>query len=307
MFTDQSALTIGPSSDVVLDRFVYDAASDRGTLALRASRGALRFIGGRVSKTGEVTIGTPAGTLGIRGGVGIARIHDDGSVLVVMLYGQSIRVPLSTGQSLQINRPGFAIRVPHELQARRISQQELAGLLAQFRGSLSPEALSQTATAAGSLSTPAASESTAGDAPTVNALYGLTYSALPPARAPSTAPPPSSPGTGPPSAGPAPPAAGPGPAPPPIPPPSAGPPPPVVLPPSPPPVAPPPPPPPSAGPPPPVVPPSPPPPAPPPPPVASGPPYAYGHLFGVPTGPPPGGPPRGPPCGGPCGQVNRQR
>src|SRR5262245_9698432 len=114
MFTDQSALTIGPNSEVVLDRFVYDPGRDTGTLAVRATRGTLRFIGGRVSKAGEVTIGTPAGTLGIRGGIGIASINADGSVLVVMLYGQSIRVPLSTGQSLLINRPGFAIRVPHE-------------------------------------------------------------------------------------------------------------------------------------------------------------------------------------------------
>src|SRR5262245_34655459 len=94
MFTDQSALTIGPNSEVVLDRFVYDASRDSGTLALRASRGTLRFIGGRVSKTSEVTIDTPVGTLGIRGGVGIVRVHDDGSALVVMLYGPSIRVPL---------------------------------------------------------------------------------------------------------------------------------------------------------------------------------------------------------------------
>ena len=63
-FNDKSNLTVGPSSQVRLDRFVYDPTKNTGAVAIEATRGAFRFASqGR----GEVKIITPSGTLGIRG------------------------------------------------------------------------------------------------------------------------------------------------------------------------------------------------------------------------------------------------
>jgi len=63
-FNDQSNLSVGPSSQVRLDKFVYDPNKGTGTLAIEATRGAFRFAS---QSKGEVKINTPSGTLGIRG------------------------------------------------------------------------------------------------------------------------------------------------------------------------------------------------------------------------------------------------
>jgi trimeric autotransporter adhesin len=65
-FIDESNLTVGPSSNVRLDKFVYDPNKGSGSIAIEATRGAFRFSTGGQNK-GEVKIKTPSGTLGIRG------------------------------------------------------------------------------------------------------------------------------------------------------------------------------------------------------------------------------------------------
>jgi hypothetical protein len=65
-FLDSSNLTVGPGSNIRLDKFVYDPNKGSGSVAVEASRGAFRFVTGSQSK-GEVKIKTPSGTLGIRG------------------------------------------------------------------------------------------------------------------------------------------------------------------------------------------------------------------------------------------------
>lgn len=67
LFLDQSALMIGPNSEVTLDEFVYDPDSNKGSLVATLSQGAFRFIGGKLSKQGNATLRTPVATIGIRG------------------------------------------------------------------------------------------------------------------------------------------------------------------------------------------------------------------------------------------------
>ena len=74
LFLDGSALTIGPNSDLVLDEFVYDPVSKTGTLAMSATKGLFRFVGGKISKKKGVTIKTPTAIIGIRGGIGIVTV-----------------------------------------------------------------------------------------------------------------------------------------------------------------------------------------------------------------------------------------
>lgn len=63
-FNDHSNLTVGPGSNVRLDKFVYDPNKGSGSIAIEATRGAFRFAS---QNKGEVKIKTPSGTLGIRG------------------------------------------------------------------------------------------------------------------------------------------------------------------------------------------------------------------------------------------------
>ena len=65
-FHDQSNLSVGPSSSVRLDKFVYDPNKGSGTTVIEATRGAFRFSTGSQNK-GEVKVKTPYGTLGMRG------------------------------------------------------------------------------------------------------------------------------------------------------------------------------------------------------------------------------------------------
>jgi len=65
-FLDSSNLTVGPGSNVRLDKFVYDSNKGTGSVAVEASRGAFRFVTGSQNK-GSYSVKTPSGTLGIRG------------------------------------------------------------------------------------------------------------------------------------------------------------------------------------------------------------------------------------------------
>ena len=65
-FHDQSNLSVGPSSQVRLDKFVYDPNKGTGSTVIEATRGTFRFTTGSQNK-GEVKIKTPYGTLGVRG------------------------------------------------------------------------------------------------------------------------------------------------------------------------------------------------------------------------------------------------
>src|SRR5436190_1628489 len=77
LFVDGSALSIGPNSDVVLDEFVYDPATGNGKLAMTATKGVFRLVGGKISKNEPVTLKTPTATIGIRGGVVLAAFGPD--------------------------------------------------------------------------------------------------------------------------------------------------------------------------------------------------------------------------------------
>jgi hypothetical protein len=64
-FHDQSNLSVGPSSQVRLDKFVYDPNKGGGSTVIEATRGTFRFSTG--AQGGQVKIKTPYGTLGTRG------------------------------------------------------------------------------------------------------------------------------------------------------------------------------------------------------------------------------------------------
>ena len=65
-FNDESNLSVGSSSQVRLDKFVYDPNKGTGSTAIEATRGTFRFSTGAQNK-GEVKIKTPYGVIGARG------------------------------------------------------------------------------------------------------------------------------------------------------------------------------------------------------------------------------------------------
>ena len=108
LFLDESALTIGPNAEVVLDEFFYNPDRKTGKLVLAATKGLFRLVGGRISKTNPVVLKTPTATIGIRGGIAIVDVAPTGLTEATFLFGQGMQVT-SGGVTKEVVRPGYAI------------------------------------------------------------------------------------------------------------------------------------------------------------------------------------------------------
>jgi hypothetical protein len=107
VFLDGSSLTVGPNAQLTIDKFVFDPSTKTGELAINASKGVLRLVGGKISKGQPITITTPSSTIGIRGGITIldvnARRTDS-----TFVFGKDMTVQAG-GQTQTATRPGSMI------------------------------------------------------------------------------------------------------------------------------------------------------------------------------------------------------
>ena len=108
LFLDESAFTVGPNSDVVLDEFVFDPTTGTGKIALTAAKGVFRLVGGKISKRTPVTLKTPTATIGIRGGIALVNVAPNGATQATFLFGDQMTVDTGGGRRTA-NRPGFSI------------------------------------------------------------------------------------------------------------------------------------------------------------------------------------------------------
>ena len=69
LLLDQSTFTIGSDSEVVMDTFIYDPATNDGKIVASVKQGSLKVISGLISKKNpdSWTVEVPEGTLGSRG------------------------------------------------------------------------------------------------------------------------------------------------------------------------------------------------------------------------------------------------
>lgn len=118
LFIDGSSLSVGPNSDMTIDNFVYDPSTGAGQMTLTQLQGAMRFVGGKLSKQDNaVTMHMGTATIGVRGGVFLANVGPgckNGSagcnVELIFVYGKAVTVT-SNGQTTQLFRPGFAVDI----------------------------------------------------------------------------------------------------------------------------------------------------------------------------------------------------
>jgi hypothetical protein len=66
---DDTRLSLGPESEVRLDKFAYAPAQGRLALGIRVVRGLLAYVSGRIAKLAPdaVRLETPAAIVGVRG------------------------------------------------------------------------------------------------------------------------------------------------------------------------------------------------------------------------------------------------
>ncbi|MCF8533370.1 MAG: FecR domain-containing protein [Reyranella sp.] len=107
VFLDGTSLTVGPNARLTIDKFVFDPATKTGDLAITASKGVFRLVGGKISKTRPVTISTPSGTIGIRGGITIFAVQP-ASTTSTFIFGKDMTFN-AAGQTQTVTRPGSQV------------------------------------------------------------------------------------------------------------------------------------------------------------------------------------------------------
>jgi hypothetical protein len=136
MFLDGTALTIGPDASIVIDKFVYDPNTKTGDLAITATKGVFRLVGGKISKTNPITITTPSSTIGIRGGVGILNVNAK-ETISFFIFGFSMTVG-ANGRIETVTRPGSEVTTLFGSSpgaAKLITAAIMNAILGQLQGS----------------------------------------------------------------------------------------------------------------------------------------------------------------------------
>jgi hypothetical protein len=68
-FKDNTILSLGPDTELVVDTYVYQPAKDELSLGARMAKGSLNYVSGVIAKLKPeaVMIRTPSGNIGVRG------------------------------------------------------------------------------------------------------------------------------------------------------------------------------------------------------------------------------------------------
>ncbi len=117
---DETVFSIGPDAELVIDEFVYDPKTDAGTVAASVTKGAFRFITGRVAikDPRRMNVHLPQATIGVRGTMVAGEVRPAQNLSEVVLLGPgpdnsandkagAIVVSNAAG-SVMIERAGFA-------------------------------------------------------------------------------------------------------------------------------------------------------------------------------------------------------
>ena len=126
LFLDQTTLTLSPNSDILLDRYVYDPNAQVGDVSVTLLKGAMRFVGGRITKSGVATIKTPSATIGIRGGIGHVAVDDQGGTRYLHIAGISSTITNGSG-TVVVTREGGAVTVPPPAEGGGVETAETGG------------------------------------------------------------------------------------------------------------------------------------------------------------------------------------
>ena len=141
LLLDQTTFTVAQNANVTIDRFVYDPDRSTGEVAASVTKGAFRFVSGKIGRSNpqSTAIRTPAATIGIRGtmvegvvgadAIALAQLSGiatggarAASASIVILRGpgftrntvdrQGIVTVGNGGGSATITRPNYAVFVP---------------------------------------------------------------------------------------------------------------------------------------------------------------------------------------------------
>jgi outer membrane immunogenic protein len=108
VFLDDTNLSVGPKSQVKLDRFVYNADRNAGTVVVRASQGIFRFVTGS-QPSQNYTVETPLATIGVRGTAFDLLVRPD-KVVIIVVSGE-VRVRTRTNRVVVLSQPNDSVTI----------------------------------------------------------------------------------------------------------------------------------------------------------------------------------------------------
>ena len=109
LFLDETILTIGPESRLVLDEMVYNANASKGKVIITAAKGLFTFVSGSLVSESYL-IRTPTSTIGVRGTKFDLFVSRNGSSTVILRSG-AVDVKNLTGSIRRITTAGLATSV----------------------------------------------------------------------------------------------------------------------------------------------------------------------------------------------------
>jgi hypothetical protein len=77
-FDDETTFSLSANTRIVVDKFVYEEGAHGNAASFHVATGTAAFVASLVAKTGDMTISTDNGTLGIRGTTGVVEVPATG-------------------------------------------------------------------------------------------------------------------------------------------------------------------------------------------------------------------------------------
>ena len=121
MLVDETVFTLGSGARLVIDEFVYDPASQTGSMTTNITKGAFRFVSGKLAKSSPkaMKVKLPSASLSIRGTQVAGIVDDEGGSQVVLVgpgpnnFGASLGAVTVTNSfgSVDLTRPNFATTI----------------------------------------------------------------------------------------------------------------------------------------------------------------------------------------------------
>ena len=110
-FIDDTRVDITEHSRLIIDDFVYDPNTGKGSLGLKASLGTIRYASGQIAKNSRqrVRIRTPSATIGVRGTDFAMVIDETGGSMITLLPSCDISGSCYTGEITVETDAGFVI------------------------------------------------------------------------------------------------------------------------------------------------------------------------------------------------------
>lgn len=115
-FVDETRLDVIDNSRIVIDEFVYDPSTGKGSLNMRATLGAVRYASGQIAKNNRqnVRLRTPTATISVRGTDFSMLVNEIGESYVTLLPsceydGNGKQLECVTGEITVENDAGIVI------------------------------------------------------------------------------------------------------------------------------------------------------------------------------------------------------